>query len=413
MKKISSLTAAGALLVSYSAFGQDPGAPPEASLPALTAKSFGSSVLASLPEFNGTMTGSGLSLYGSVDVGVNYQTVGGRSVWQTESGGEWTSKFGMFGREDLGSGVKAEFNLESGFLVNNGNLQASQTLFNREAWVGLTSPQFGQVRMGNQINAGLPLFLDPFGSVGTNSVVTWLATAEVQTKSGVSANADLGPGAAQIAPRVANALTWVTPRIAGFGAELLYAFNNTAGASPRASNQGALLSWSHGPWYLVGSYNQVWSNPVAINEGGPETSIRNDIYSAGALYDCGRFVVSASINQSSPRLADDGIARVYTLGGILPFGRNVLRASLVYRNTSGVRDSTGALANDSAVGMMFGYDYNLSKRTALYARAGFIRNYGISTVLLNNNPLPTEGAGGAPETGLTPVTMSVGMYHNF
>jgi predicted porin len=62
---------------------------------------------------------------------------------------------------------------------------------------------------------------------------------------------------------------------------------------------------------------------------------------------------------------------------------------------------------------MLGYDYTLSKRTGLYARAGFIRNYGISTVLLNNNPLPTQTGSTAPELGTTPVTVSLGMYHNF
>ncbi len=384
-----------------------------ATLPELTPKSFGSTVIATLPEFNGSIPTGGISLYGSVDVGINYQRVAGKTLLQTQSGGEWTSKFGMFGREDLGGGLKAEFNLESGFLANNGNLQASQTLFNREAWVGLASPTFGQVRLGNQLNAGIPLFLDPFGQVGTNSVVTWLGTALVQTKAGISANADLGPGASQVAARVANSVTWTTPRIAGFSAELLYAFKNTAGASPSASNQGMLLSWANGPLYVVGSYNRVWSAPVQVTPGGAVTTVRNDLYSVGAIYDCGRYVLSASFNQFSPNLAADGIARVYTAGGILPFGRNVLRASLVYRDTSGVRDAAGAPANDSALGLMLGYDYNLSKRTALYARAGFIRNYGVSTVVLNNNPLPTEPGTGQPQTGLTPLTMSIGLYHNF
>ncbi|CAE6809341.1 hypothetical protein R75483_05722 [Paraburkholderia domus] len=86
---------------------------------------------------------------------------------------------------------------------------------------------------------------------------------------------------------------------------------------------------------------------------------------------------------------------------------------MVYRDTSGVHDSANNLAKDSAFGVMLGYDYTLSKRTGFDARAGFIRNYDISTVLLNNNPLPTQTGSTAPELGTTPVTVSLGMYHNF
>ena len=46
-------------------------------------------LLAAVPEFNGGLK-EGVALYGSVDMGINYQSVGGRSTWQTQSGGEWT-----------------------------------------------------------------------------------------------------------------------------------------------------------------------------------------------------------------------------------------------------------------------------------------------------------------------------------
>lgn len=374
--------------------------------------SYLASTLSALPEFNGTMRRGGVAFYGSVDMGLNYQNVSGHTLWQTQSGGEWTSKFGFFGREDLGNGLWAEFNLESGFLANSGSLQTSQTLFNREAWVGLNSNTFGQVRFGNQYGVGLPLFVDVFGGVGTNSVYTWLAGGVTQTSRTIAPNADLGPGAALSPARIPNSITWATPRFYGLGAELLYAFNNSTDTTPHASNQGVLLSWIHGPLYAAATYSQVWSAPVTVAAGNAATTVRNDLYGVGAVYDVGRYVLSTSYNQYAPKLAGDGIARIYTVGGILPVGRNAFRLSVVYRDTSGVRDSTGKPANDSAIGVMAGYDYALSKRTSLYARGGFIRNSGISTIILNNNPLPTSPTG-VPETGSTPVTFSIGMYHNF
>ncbi|MBU7442378.1 porin [Paraburkholderia fungorum] len=372
------------------------------------AEPYQATLLAALPEFNGSLR-EGVALYGSVDMGINYQTVGGKSLVQTQSGGEWTSKFGIFGREDLGGGLRAEFNLENGFLANNGAMQDSTSFFNREAWVGLNSSTYGRLRFGKQIGTGLPLFVDVFGTVGTNSAYTWLGTAVVQTPKGFGYNSDLGAGATQLAARVNNAITYLSPTFAGFSTELMYAPSNVAGQSPAAAAQGALLQWYDGRTYVTGTYNQVW---VATGTGGTST-VRNDLYGLGVVVDTGRIVLSGAFNQYAPRLANDGIARVYTLGTIWPVGRNAFRASVVYRDTSGVHDSANNPAKDSAFGVMLGYDYTLSKRTGLYARAGFIRNYGISTVLLNNNPLPTQTGSTAPELGTTPVTMSLGMYHNF
>jgi len=364
-----------------------------------------STMLTSVPEFNPGF-GNGVSLYGSVDMGVNYQDDNGHSVLQTQSGGEWTSKIGFFGREDLGGGMHAEFNLESGFLANSGQMQSTTSFFNRESWVGLSSDTYGKVRLGEQMGTGLPIFVDVFGVVGTNSVYTWLGEGVVQTPRGYGFNADLGPGASQMPARVNNAITYTSPSYAGVSTELMYAPSDVTGQSPTAAVQGGLLQWYNGTTYLAATYNQVWG------QNGTST-VRNDLYGLGAVYDTGKIVLSTSFSQFAPKLAGDGIARVYSLGAILPIGRNAFEASVVYRGTSGVRDTANNPAKDSALGVMLGYDYKLSTRTGLYARAGFIKNYGISTILLNNNLLPMQPGSTAPDLGTTPVTVSIGMYHNF
>src|SRR3989442_377270 len=58
------------------------------------------------------------------------------------------SRWGLTGKEDLGGGIKAEFELESGFRVSNGAL--SQDFFGRGAWVGIASSSFGSLRLGRQ-----------------------------------------------------------------------------------------------------------------------------------------------------------------------------------------------------------------------------------------------------------------------
>ncbi|WP_345889823.1 porin [Paraburkholderia sp. Cy-641] len=215
------------------------------------ADSYFQRVLSEWPSMPSAIQQSGISLYGAVDMGLNFQSVSGNSRWQTQSGGVHTSQFGLFGREDLGGGLKAEFNLENGFMANNGTFGTSNTLFDRAAWVGLNSASWGVVRLGLQPTANLPPFVDPFGEVTTNSVVTWLVGGAVQTPKGVGYNADLGPGSSQVLVRTNNAATWTTPRIMGFGATFLYAFNGQAGVSPNASNEGAVASWTNGTWYLA------------------------------------------------------------------------------------------------------------------------------------------------------------------
>jgi predicted porin len=367
--------------------------------------------LGSWPQMESAIQQNGISLYGAVDMGFNFQSVGGTSRWQTQSGGVHTSQFGLFGREDLGGGLKAEFNLENGFMANNGTFGTSNTLFDRAAWVGLNSATWGVVRLGLQPTANLPLFVDPFGEVTTNSVVTWLAGGAVQTPRGVGYNADLGPGSSQVLVRESNAATWTTPRIMGFNATFLYAFNGQQGVSPYASNQGVVASWTNGTVYLSGAYNRVWSAPVETSAG--VQTVRNDIYGASAIYDVGSYVLSAAFLQVAPKLEGNGIARSWLVGATVPWGRHAVRASVVYRDTSGVRDAEGEPAKDSALGVMLGYDYSLSKRTSLYARAGFIRNHGISTVILNSNPLPLQTGTASPELGTTPMTASLGIYHLF
>jgi len=124
-------------------------------------------------------------------------------------------------------------------------------------------------------------------------------------------------------------------------------------------------------------------------------------------------VLSTSYARIRPKTAQAGEAELVTLGAILPQGRLTWRASAVYRDTEGARDNAGRLAESSALGLMLGVDYDLSRRTALYARAGSVRNFGASTILLNGVALPLAAGSAMPQTGIETRTFAVGMYHHF
>jgi predicted porin len=367
--------------------------------------------LAQLPEYSSGA--DSMRIYGTLDLGAMYTTTDhAKGRWQQQSGGAYTSKLGFYASEDLGGGLRAEGKLEAGINADTGAQQAS-ALFNRESWVGLRSSTFGTLRVGNQINAMLPLFVDPFMLVPTNSVYTWVGGGAMQGPRGVGANTDLGPGAGTIPVRVPKSVTYATPRMLGFAAQALWAANPYGTSEPTTGTRSGVVSFTNGRVYVAASMTQSWSAPVAASAGAPAQPVRTDIPAVGAIYDTGKLVLSASYVRIAPQLATSGEAQLTTLGAILNQGSLSWLVSAVHRDTEGARNAAGAAVDSSALGLMLGADYNFSTRTALYARAGSVRNFGASTIILNSVALPFVAGSTAPQTGIETRTFSLGLLHHF
>lgn len=95
-----------------------------------------------------------VTLYGVIDTGLEYvNNIGGakNSVFrQMASTGTVPSRWGLRGTEDLGGRLKSVFVLESGFTTDTGNAGQGGRLFGRQAYVGLSGP-WGQVAFGRQV----------------------------------------------------------------------------------------------------------------------------------------------------------------------------------------------------------------------------------------------------------------------
>jgi len=93
---------------------------------------------------------SSVTMYGQLDIGYSlHQTGAGTSGANNNvamnSGFHGPSRMGIKGSEDLGGGLKANFDLQTGDLgLDTGGTFA----FKREGWVGLSSSQLGAVRLG-------------------------------------------------------------------------------------------------------------------------------------------------------------------------------------------------------------------------------------------------------------------------
>src|SRR5579859_8019999 len=91
---------------------------------------------------------SSVTLYGILDTGIDFASnVNGNHLYQMASGVSAGSRWGVRGKEDLGGGLAAIFDLESGFNSTNGSL-GSGLAFSRNAYVGLDSQTLGTVTLG-------------------------------------------------------------------------------------------------------------------------------------------------------------------------------------------------------------------------------------------------------------------------
>ncbi|WP_051995129.1 porin [Burkholderia sp. lig30] len=106
---------------------------------------------------------SSLTFYGTVDAGVVYSTnqqvtqadgsiTSGHAV-QMSGGNLVPSRWGLTGTEDLGGPLKATFSLENQFLTGTGSMLQSGALFSRQAWVGLRDERIGTLGLGRQYDS--------------------------------------------------------------------------------------------------------------------------------------------------------------------------------------------------------------------------------------------------------------------
>ena len=206
--------------------------------------------LAVLAASGAAMAQSSVTLYGVADAGVTY--LNGADNWSgVTSGNNLTSRLGFRGVEDLGGGLKANFVIEGGFNLDNGDgasgyagAKAGEGFqFKRRSTVGL-SGGFGEVRMGRELTAAFNATAryDVFGSVGIGQSRLWADGGVVDA----SANAT----AVTTNQRISNALTYVAPDFSGFKFGLNYGFGETTASNSDSGYLGAGLTYDNGPLSL-------------------------------------------------------------------------------------------------------------------------------------------------------------------
>ncbi len=281
-----------------------------------------------------------VTLYGTADASVAKGT-GGSTV--LSGAGQWgASAFGVRGSEDLGSGLKANFNLEAGINLENGtrdnggpngNLGVGG-LFNRAANVGL-SGSFGSVTAGLQLSPFILSYVTSLALAGNNFLVPAL----------VNGNAADGGGTGNAATGgffIPNAVTYST-EAGGISASVMHA---TANGADNNRYTGGRVATSFGDLNVT----------AAIADRN--VSYRN--WLVGGTYAMGAIKLAGSYISSSDK----------TGGGAADINTTTLGASyaLSEANTVGLNYARSAQSgSDTATITNVSFAHALSKSTSVYA----------------------------------------------
>lgn len=307
--------------------------------------------LAVLATTGAAMAQSSVTLYGVADVNVGQTktTIGGvspGSIKKLSSGTVNGSRFGFKGTEDLGGGLKAVFQLEQGFTIDDGAIaDAKASAFNRQAFVGLSS-SFGSLTGGRQYSP-----YDALRAATNNTFDTALATTG--TVWGFDATKPANTQYSSVADytaRVNNSVAFTSANYGGVSGAAMVGAGE--GVGPRIASLNVM--YAAGP-VVAGFAHQ--SEKAALG------TLKLNVI-AGS-YDLGMAKLTAGYQMAKNGQAGLAAAedKELQLGVSVPFGAASIAAG-VTRSES--EDSVGATVSKATGVSLIGL-YDLSKRTALYA----------------------------------------------
>lgn len=311
-------------------------------------------LVAALLCATGANAQSTVQISGLLDAYAGSMKMAGDAARQTviNSGGLTTSWFGFSGTEDLGGGLKASFLLTSFLRVDSGaqGRFVNDPLFSRDANVSL-SGGFGTITLGRGFAPNfLPSVIgNPLGGSFTFSPLILHMNVPLFNGTGWAATTPSDTG-------WSNEIIYSTPKFGGLSANIHYQFGEQPGDSGK-KNIGANFIYFGGPLTLTGFYESDHiANPATPNL--PLPAKKTDWMLLGA-YD---FEVVKPFFSYGEAKTDNtpNKSKTYQLGASIPAGP-VAKFLVDWVKTD------VELTNISRKTLTVGYDYNLSKRTDVYA----------------------------------------------
>ncbi|MDP2017745.1 porin [Hydrogenophaga sp.] len=318
--------------------------------------------LAVLASAGAAQAQSTVTLYGLADIWVGSTkataTVGGVSssarTTRIDGAGFNTSRFGLKGSEDLGGGLKANFQLEQGYNSDTGTVGATGFAFNRQAWVGL-SGGFGEVQLGR----------------------VWTSYDDIRSSANDTFNANIASSFSTWVgynDRTNNGIKYLTPSFGGLSGSVTYALGEDKNTSTNGKDNNLLsvgAQYAAGPVF-VGFAHQTEKSGTTTKLGAlgtlgavPDgTKVTYNLLNGS--YDLGVVKLLAGFNQvkgTEPTTPGFLKASEYFFGVEAPLSSALSVAGGV--SQSKIKDDTGP--QTKGTGFSVALKYNLSKRTFTYA----------------------------------------------
>lgn len=361
---------------------------------------------------------SSVTMYGIIDTGVSYiNNFNGSGVVRMDSGINQGSRWGLKGAEDLGGGLKAIFNLESEFFVNNGQLAFANTIFNRRAFVGLSSEQYGTLIAGRDYD-----FLYDYVSYYTN-------VAQFAPAYSFHLANDIDRLAGE---QVQNMVRYETPIFHGFQAGAMYGMDNgNSAVTPHVLSFGMKYSPTgsfNAPYSFSAAYTKTVGGSTLLSQAEvPTATLAQMASGADSIYTA---AVAGQVNYG--KWSVNGMFTYTNMDGITRPGPMVAKITNVYEGgvqyhvtpftTIGLGDAWVDQHKNGKYNLAsFGFDYRFSKRTDVFLFGTWMRAFGNAQVAGNflsttpstmNQPgIPNEVVG--MSTTRNQVSTQLGIRHTF
>nr|WP_326535189.1 porin [Pseudorhodoferax sp.] len=334
---------------------------------------------------------SSARLYGIVDLsmrrasGLNEFTPSDTSATTMSSGLNNTSRWGLRVQEDLGGGLSAQAQLESGINAKTGAPISSTIYFDRQSWVGLGG-HWGLVSMGRQTSllADAISPVDPLGMrlASFNPAINVAALSQHQLGVGYGAS-----GSNTASYRLNNSVKY-TGEFAGFNVRVMHSFGEVAGNGGASDSTGVGLGYKAGNLQLSAAHQRFRNNDDTLG-------LRGHVLGAAYQFEAGiRIAGLFARSQAETSATTRARLRTLGLGATVPAGAQVDLTLAHYR----VARERSARADDGYGRTAAFAEYKLSRRSVTYLEIDHTRWQG-------------NFQGAANKQKATGV--SVGMRHSF
>lgn len=214
---------------------------------------------------------SSVTLYGSLDAGVGYvSNLHGSSAFLAQQGTYQADRWGLMGTEDLGRGLKSVFKLESGFSTISGAMSSAGTLFNRQAYVGLSDQRIGTLTLGRQTD----FHFEMLGPLSTAQALGDFSAFHPGNIDGLGNTVPV---------QLTNTVKFRSQPFSGLTFGALYGFTNTAsGTAGHSISVGA--TYANGPLNLAGAYSEYQNRTLNIAGGLGLTNFQGVNLAGGAPF---------------------------------------------------------------------------------------------------------------------------------